>query len=111
MPITDSDTDDELSQNESINGDSDDSSEWENVTERDNIFQQIKYTVSPKVTGPQISPNIVEPIDIFKLYFTDELVDNMIKETNNYANSKISGKRLTKRSIWNNWKNVEKGEF
>ena len=97
MPIADSDSDDELSENENTNGDSDESSEWENVTERDDIFQQIKFTVSPKVTGPQISPNIIEPIDIFKLFFTDELVDNIIKETNNYANTKISAKRLTKR--------------
>ena len=111
MPIADSDSDDELSENENTNGDSDESSEWENVTERDDIFQQIKFTVSPKVTGPQISPNIIEPIDIFKLFFTDELVDNIIKETNNYANTKISAKRLTKRSIWNNWKNLEKEEF
>ncbi|XP_046814105.1 piggyBac transposable element-derived protein 4-like [Vespa crabro] len=91
VPITDSDIDDELSQNENINSDSDDSREWENITKRDDIFQQIKFTVSPKVTGPQISPNIVESIDSFKLYFTEELV-NIIKETNNYVNSKIKNK-------------------
>lgn len=37
--------------------DSDDSREWENVTERDNIIQQIKFTVSPKVIKPQNFPS------------------------------------------------------
>lgn len=45
------------------------------------------------------------------MYFTDELVDNITKETDNYANCKMREKRLKNRSIWNNWKNLEIGEF
>lgn len=89
IPIADSESDNKLKNIENANGDSGESSEWENVTERDSSFQQVKFSVYPKVIGPQISPNIIDPIDIFKLFFTDELVDNIMKETNNYANTKI----------------------
>lgn len=43
-----SDTDDELRKNKSTNGDY--LNEWENVTKLNDIFQQIKFTVSLKVT-------------------------------------------------------------
>lgn len=38
--------------------------------------------------GPQVSSSVVEPLQFFKLFFTDELVDEIIKETNSYAQKK-----------------------
>lgn len=74
------DTNDE---NQNKNGDSNVLSGWE-----DDIFYQIKFTMSPKLTGQQFSRGITEPFDIFKLYFTDEIADNMTEETDNFANIK-----------------------
>ncbi|KAF7381575.1 hypothetical protein HZH66_013969 [Vespula vulgaris] len=45
------------------------------------------------------------------LYFTNELVDNIIKETNYYANEKIRNKELLRKSTWHKWHGVSKQEF
>ena len=85
--------------------------EWIDVLEVDNIPSPMDFDISPRIAGPQISNDIKEPLDFFRLYFTDALIDSIIKETNDYANSKLRGMQLSKRSIWNTWSDVNWKEF
>ncbi|KAL2714362.1 piggyBac transposable element-derived protein 4-like [Vespula squamosa] len=54
--------------------------------------------------------NIVDPSEIFKLFFTDELIENIVQQTNLYTNLKVNEKEFLKYSIWNNWENVTLNE-
>ncbi|KAI4481598.1 hypothetical protein M0802_013908 [Mischocyttarus mexicanus] len=47
--------------------------EWRDVMEELDIPDTLNFSVSPKVTGPQIPTNIVQLIQYFKLFFTNEL--------------------------------------
>ena len=85
--------------------------EWIDVSEVDNIPSSMDFDISPRIAGPQISNDIKEPLDFFRLYFTDALIDSIIKETNDYANSKLRGMQLSRRSIWNTWSDVNRKEF
>lgn len=98
-------------ENEEDIADSTENDEWIDVSEVDNIPSPMDFDISPRIAGPQISNNIKEPLDFFRLYFTDTLIDSIIKETNDYANSKLRGKQLSKRSIWNTWSDVNRKEF
>lgn len=69
--------------------DSTENDEWIDVSEVDNIPSPMDFDISPRIAGPQISNDIKEPLDFFQLYFTDTLIDSIIKETNDYANSKL----------------------
>lgn len=84
--VIESDTDDIGSYSEEIDKDGDN---WQDITESDEVpAGRIDFTVAPNVVGPQVSSSVVEPLQFFKLFFTDELVDEIIKETNSYAQKK-----------------------
>ena len=85
--------------------------DWISITEGVYIPQRINFSFGSKVPGPQISSNTFEPIQIFKLFFTDQLVDEIVKETNNYAKNVLSSKKLTKDSSWQTWHDCTKYEF
>lgn len=55
--------------------------------------------------------NVQEPIDFFKLFFANELVKKIIRETNKYAKRKLEGKTLSASSIWRSWRDVTNEEF
>ena len=63
-----------------------------------------------KIPGPHIF-NINEPIQFFKLYFKDDLVDKIVVETNNYAKNKLENKTLSKNSLWHSWCGTNREEF
>jgi hypothetical protein len=50
-------------------------------------------------------------MDYFSLFFSDELVNNIVVETNRYARQKISELQLSPRSIWSRWSDVSWGMF
>jgi hypothetical protein len=41
-----------------------------------------------------------EPMDYFRLFFNDELLNNIVTETKRYARDKIAEIQLSLRSIW-----------
>jgi hypothetical protein len=65
------------------------------------------YTFS-KNAGPQfhLLPDDAKPMDYFSLFFSDELLNNIVVETNKYARQKISELQLSFRSIWSSWSDV-----
>ena len=85
--------------------------EWRDVTEELDIPDRIHFSVSPKVIGPQVPTNIVQAIQYFKLFFTNELVNEIIKKTNNYAENVLKNREISSNSIWQTWRAVEEDEF
>lgn len=71
----------------------------------------INFGLRHEIAGPQLPNNVKETRDYFILHFTDELVDSIIKETNNYAKEVIRKKQLTRKSIWHKWHAITKEEF
>lgn len=53
-----------------------------------------RNTICPdeKFAGTSTSSNINQPLDFFKLFLTDELINEIVRETNNYARKKLEGK-------------------
>ncbi|XP_014478485.1 PREDICTED: piggyBac transposable element-derived protein 4-like [Dinoponera quadriceps] len=91
--------------------DSSESDGWEDVTEKDDLPFSFTFKTSPRIVGPQISQDITRPLDFFKLYFTDILIDQIVKTTNEYAQMKIREKQLANNSIWHSWIDVTREEF
>ncbi|CAK9810844.1 PiggyBac transposable element-derived protein 4 [Anthophora plagiata] len=87
------------------------SEEWEDVTESGVPPETINFYLHNEIAGPQLPNNVKEPIDYFTLYFTDELVQSIIKETNNYAKEEIRKKQLSLDSTWHKWHDITKEEF
>lgn len=53
--------------------------EWRDVTEELHVPERIHFSVSPKVIGPQVPLNIVQLIQYFQLFFTEKLVNEIVK--------------------------------
>jgi hypothetical protein len=71
---------------------------WEDVTMGNKKLNAYTFT---KNAGPQFHlPPDAEPTDYFSLFFNDELLNNIVVETNRYARHKISELHLSPRSIW-----------
>ncbi|XP_043485883.1 piggyBac transposable element-derived protein 4-like [Polistes fuscatus] len=85
--------------------------EWEDITESGVPPATINFDLHEETAGPQIPTNTKEPIDYFRLYFTEELVDSIIKETNNHAKEEIAKKQLSRKSTWHKWYDITKEEF
>lgn len=69
-------------------------------------LQKNKFTVND--CGPQLrsAPSPQMSIEFFQLFFTDELFQNIVDETNRYAAEKLKYRPLQQHSIWNSWANV-----
>jgi hypothetical protein len=69
------------------------------------------YTFT-KNAGPQFNllPD-AEPMDYFILFFSDELLHNIVTETNRYARHKIAELQLSLWSIWSRWSDVSVPEM
>ena len=84
-----------------------DNNEWRQVTDTDFTLDTVDFSV--RNTGVQIPPaNIPNTVTgMFQLYFTDELIQNFVDETNRYARTKIAALGVLKpRSIWRKWSDV-----
>ena len=80
-------------------------SKWTNEL---NVVPKIKFTGTP---GLKIQMNSMQPIDFFKLFLTDDLINMMVTETNQYANQEISKHRPIRSSHLNLWKPVDHQEM
>lgn len=99
-------SDSEIEDMETYENDIKEYTAWHEVTNEDVNVPKINFSTGSKNVGPQMSVSCVEPIDFFQLFFTDQLVTNIVEQTNRYAKEKIKEKNLSKRSIWNNWVDV-----
>ncbi|CAK9809611.1 PiggyBac transposable element-derived protein 4 [Anthophora plagiata] len=83
-----------------------DSSEWITCTESEEIPSRIPFIAGDTPAGPHVLPEIKEPLDFFKLFFTNELMNEIVNETNNYARKKLEGRTLLPHSMWQTWHSV-----
>lgn len=88
-----------------------DKSEWTACDESTEVPPRIKFIPGERSAGPQLPSDVREPLHFFKMFFTEELIDRIIIDTNNYAAKKLEGKALSSRSLWQTWSNVTKEEF
>ena len=81
------------------------------LNEYKEVLPSVQFIPGQNPTASRIISNMKKPMDLFKLFFTDELVKKIICETNNYAKKKLEGKTLSANSIWRSWRNMENAEF
>jgi hypothetical protein len=62
--------------------------------------------------GPQgPAKDVMEIVDIFELFFSKELIDTIVRETNRYTEQFLCGRELSVRSPARAWKPVREGEI
>ena len=68
---------------------------WRNVTSSQRAFL---FTGKEELCiRPQFSEDKFFPIDVYSLFITDEIIDEIVKETSRYASQVLSSHRLTRR--------------
>ena len=83
--------------------------EFSNWTNEPSVVTKIKFTGTP---GLKIQMNSMQPIDFFKLFLTDDLINMMVTETNQYASQEINKHHpLRRSSCLNLWKPVDHQEI
>lgn len=84
---------------------------WREWTDNDVGFQKFRFVLNSGFKPPQGQTPQTE-LDFFTLYFTDELIIELVNETNRYAREKIQQNTpLCKRSIWWSWTDVTHEEM
>ncbi|KAL4101274.1 hypothetical protein QTP88_021294 [Uroleucon formosanum] len=126
--IDDSDTDPLFRIESESNSDFQDSTEGEEEDEDEdhsisvhNTIQSTWNTVSGNYQkhfnfignyGPLvILDEVSEPIDFFKLFLTDEIIQLMVIETNRNAQQLLSSQRISRRSRFSSWEPVTKDDI
>nr|XP_027198261.1 piggyBac transposable element-derived protein 4-like [Dermatophagoides pteronyssinus] len=104
--IDNDDDNSEISENQES-----DTVEWSECDKNSKTPSIIKFDTGKKLPGPQVSAFVKQPIEFFKLFFTDELVMKIIADTNDYAAKKIDNKKLSSHSIWRSWYDITNDEF
>ncbi|MEL7307546.1 MAG: transposase [Pseudomonadota bacterium] len=80
---------------------------WEKTP---NTSEQFPFQSDPGLTISM--PVDASPTDFAKLFFTDQLRQNLVRETNNYAHKVIDASRpLRRNSAMNRWKDVTLAEM
>lgn len=81
---------------------------WEDYdVENQEIFQ---FTGNEGLQTHTVDINST-PIDIFKLFFNDDLVSLIVRETNIYANQVLQSTRISRNSRMNNWTDTNSQEI
>ena len=83
---------------------------WKTVQEK---FKPHRVQFSIDDPGPRTNlTNMSTALDFFKLLFTEELLQELVTNTNAYEQQKINALRpLKKNSIWNKWRDVSLEEI
>jgi len=70
-------------------------------------------TFTRRNAGVQLSSSDIPDsiLGFFQLYFTDDLIHEMVSETNRYAQEKLMNRELLPRSIWHMWTDVTEIEL
>jgi hypothetical protein len=77
---------------------------WEGYIMGDKKPKEYTFTNSAGIRF-KLLPD-AQPMNYFRLFFNDELLNNTVTETNRYVRHKISELQLSLRSIWNMWSDV-----
>ncbi|XP_015436661.1 PREDICTED: piggyBac transposable element-derived protein 4-like [Dufourea novaeangliae] len=86
-------------------------STWVLCEDYNEVPPNVPFIPGQNITATRIASNTQQPIDFFKLFFTNDLVKEIIQETNLYAKRRLEGKTLSANSIWRSWRDVTLEEF
>ncbi|CAD1475423.1 unnamed protein product, partial [Heterotrigona itama] len=100
-----------ISDTSESDNETDQNSDWQNVTENDTYSSSIEFSTGDKVQGPQVPSNCITPLQFFSLFFTNELVSKIATETNLYARKIINSREVSVHSLWYNWYDVTVNEL
>lgn len=106
------DNDDENSSEEDDDDDIDtdtDVQEWQKMRPDGPVFARFPFTVRNK--GSQVTNAPQTVLGFFQLFFTDELLIEITKQTNDYAQLQLTNRQLLRHSIWKKWKTVSVDEM
>lgn len=89
----------------------DEADDWREWVEGEAKFSKFNWTLSDGYKPP-IGHKPTTPLEYFQLFFTDELMQEIVNETNRFAAEKIAKVTpLRKKSMWTTWKEVTLPEF
>lgn len=84
---------------------------WREWNENDDLFTEHNYSLDSGYKPPA-GDKPENEIEFFQLFFTDQLLEEIIKETNRFAKEKIAANTpLQKKSVWWSWQDITLTEF
>lgn len=90
----------------------DTNSDWEDVGLTDSNSRPNSHFPFNETVGPKHIPSTAkDPIDFFKLFFTDQLLNMFVRETNRYAQQSMSNQNISRKSRLHAWVPVTKDEM
>lgn len=96
--------------NEEGTGDDMDSHTWNEIeSESDAEFME-DYGLIDEVTSAS-GDNTINPIDCYRHFITDEIIDLIVHETDRYAQQYLQNHEISKRSILHQWKQTTNEEM
>ena len=88
---------------EEMSDDEMDSNSWNEIkSESDAEFME-EHGLDEDVTS-LTEDNTIDPIDCYRHFITDEIIDLMVRETNRYAEQYFQTHKITSRSKFRQWK-------
>ena len=73
---------------------------WNSVSVSD---QQYVYTNKEKILEGPCVDGVVQPIDVYNMFVTDEIMELIVEQTNLYARQIINNQTVTRKSRLNDW--------
>ena len=85
---------------------------WRPYLPTDNDLLKLPFTVSNPGIRLPTSGQYDNELSFLQLFFTDDIIGEIVQETNRYAREKIEkAQPLGKRSIWRTWKDANLQEM
>lgn len=104
-------SDEEFEETLSDEHDSEPAPSWRKMNADEVGYPEYTYNNSSGFKPPQDFDRY-EAINYFSLFLTDEIIEQIVIESNRYANAKINNlKPLPKRSMWWSWQDITVVEF
>ena len=90
------------SSDEEMSDDEMDSNSWNEIeSESDEEFMEDHGLVDDVTSASE--DNTVHPIDCYRHFITDEIIDLMVRETNRYAEQYLQAHQISRRSKYRQW--------
>ena len=88
---------------EEMSNDEMDSNSWNEIKSESDVEFMEEHGLDEDVTS-LTEDNTIDPIDCYRHFITDEIIDLMVRETNRYAEQYFQTDEVTSRSEFRQWK-------
>lgn len=107
---SDSDDGDYSSEDDSLPDDTSTTANWTDAKDQDSGPHLLDFH-SDGTSGPRNCENCETAMDYFRLFFTDDIIQDIVDEINRYADAKISNGELKPSSRLQHWRPTDSDEF